>query len=221
MMVSAPVLTATPSCGWGWTTTDQTDIELDRALSHLEEGVVHECLISCRGRAVPVGCVRRGSSLHIRLFPGRMRDVLLEDGKGAVHLTHDPLVLLAALEGSLSEEGDGPVPRIAGCFASITVKVVRQEAEIVSDGLGETDVMFLTLIPDRADISVISPRPLSRADGQLMEALVHATRARVSKPEHRRAWIERVETALDIVQRTRPDGEDLASRIRALVGDVT
>ena len=200
---------------------DQIDDELDRALSHFEEGVVHECLLSCRGRAVPVGCVRRDSSLHVRLFPGRMRDALLKDGKGVVHLTHDPLVLLAALEGSLSEEGDGPVPRIAGCFASISVQVARQEAEMVSDGLGETDVISLTLRPDRAEISAISPRPLSRGDGQLMEALVHATRARVSSPEHRRAWLERVETALDIVQRTRPDGEGLTRRIRALVEDVT
>ncbi|MDP7080761.1 MAG: DUF447 family protein [Candidatus Undinarchaeales archaeon] len=220
-MVCVPVLTATPSCGWGWTITDDTDIELDRALSHLDEGVVHECLISCRGHAVPVGCVRRGSSVHVRLFPGRMRDALLEEGNGAVHLTHDPLVLLAALEGSLSEEGDGPVPRIAGCFASITVKVARQEAKMVSDGIGETNVISVTLRPDRAVISVISPRPLSRGDGQLMEALVHATRARVSTPEQRREWLERVEIALDIVQRTRPDGEDLASRIRALAGDVT
>ena len=84
-----------------------------------------------------------------------MRDALLEEGNGAVHLTHDPLVLLAALEGSLSEEGDGPVPRIAGCFASITVKVARQEAKMVSDGIGETNVISVTLRPDRAVISVI------------------------------------------------------------------
>ncbi len=150
-----------------------------------------------------------------------MRDALLEDGKGAIHLTNDPIVLLAALEGSSCEEGEGPVPRIAGCFASITVHVARQDAELVSDGLGETDVISLTLRPDRAEVSVISPHPLSRGDGQLMEALVHVTRARVSAPEHRDSWLERVETALEIVQRTRPDGEDIARRIRALAGDVT
>ena len=193
-----------------------TENGLQRALSFLREGVVHECLLACRGRPVPVGCVRRGDFLHVRLFPGRTRDILLKDGKGTVHLVDDPVMLLTALEGTLREEGDGPVPRVPGCFASITVRLERREVMDVSDVLGETEVTRLTLRPESAEVSTVPPRPLSRSDGQLMEALVHATRARVSPQEHRLVWHERIDTALDVVQRTRPDGEELVRRIRTL-----
>lgn len=197
------------------------DVDPARVLCLLSEGALYEGLLSCGSRVAPVGLVRRGGELRVRLFPGRLREALSAAGEGAVHLTNDPRLLLKALEGGLEPVLMGTVPRLEGCFASVLVRVAGREAGRVEDGLGAAEVEHLVLRPVRAILEPAGPRPLCRGDGQLLEALVHATRARggrgtASGP--RRAERERAEEALGVVVRTLPDGEALARRVRALMG---
>ncbi len=149
----------------------------------LKEGKVYELLLVTKSNITPVGVIKRDNKLHFKLFEGKSAKDIREYPYGVLHITWNvELLVKTALNLPIELEWEKaktiPLRKIKS-LPSIEGKIEFQE-EIITDQLGEAQILRCSLIPSKVDMLPILCPPLSRADFYLLEMAINLTRLYVA-----------------------------------------
>ncbi|ASJ03354.1 hypothetical protein A3L09_08840 [Thermococcus profundus] len=156
-------------------------------LELLKEGQVYELLLVSKSNVTPVGVVRKGETLHFKLFPGKSFKDLLENNRTAIQITWDAELLVRTalnLSVSISFESSGGhrwISSLPGWLGKVECR-----REVWKDEIGTAEVLRCEFFPERRLPGELTRVPFSRADCVLVEMAVLFTRYIVRpSPEQR------------------------------------
>lgn len=144
----------------------------------MREGQVYELLLVSKSNVTPpVGVVRKGETLHFKLFPGKSFRDLLEHNRVALQMAWDAELLVKTalnLDVELSFESDGQyrwISNLPGWLGKVQCR-----RELWKDELGTTEVLKCEFFPEKELAGNVQQVPFTRADCILVEMAVLFTR---------------------------------------------